>query len=59
MLRLLADFKFYPDQNKLIKEAATEITLSKKECELLVIVCELRPNEITKTRRINQARMGR
>lgn len=29
----IGTYKFYPEQNKLIKEA-TEITLSKKECEL-------------------------
>jgi len=39
-------FKFYPEQNKLIKEA-TEISLSKKECELLALfVAE--PNQIIK-----------
>ncbi len=32
----LGNFKFYPDQNKLIRERV-EITLSKKECELLEI----------------------
>ncbi len=40
----LGSFKFYEDQNKLIKEAE-EITLSKKECELLAIFVA-RPNEI-------------
>lgn len=39
-------FRFYPDQNKLVKEAE-EINLSKKECELLSIFI-LRPNEIIK-----------
>ncbi len=39
-------FKFYPEQNKLIKEAE-EIALSKKECELLALFAE-RPNEIIK-----------
>ncbi|NOQ92074.1 MAG: winged helix family transcriptional regulator, partial [Flavobacteriaceae bacterium] len=39
-------FKFYPDQNKLVKEAI-EISLSKKECELLAIFIE-NPNQIIK-----------
>lgn len=39
-------FKFYPEQNKLMKEAV-EITLSKKECELLAIFVT-KPNEIIK-----------
>ena len=39
-------FKFYPEQNKLIKEAE-EIALSKKECELLALFVE-RPNEVIK-----------
>lgn len=39
-------FKFYPDQNKLVKEAI-EISLSKKECELLTIFIE-NPNQIIK-----------
>lgn len=39
-------FKFYPEQNKLIKEA-TEIALSKKECELLAIFVA-NPNQIVK-----------
>jgi len=34
--KTLGSFRFYPDQNKLIKEAE-EIPLSKKECELLEI----------------------
>ncbi|SDS33908.1 Transcriptional regulatory protein, C terminal [Formosa sp. Hel1_31_208] len=42
----IGSFKFYPDQNKLVKEA-TEISLSKKECELLAIFIS-RPNEIIK-----------
>ena len=33
---ILGSFQFYPDQNKLVKQA-TEISLSKKECELLAI----------------------
>ncbi|WP_298417780.1 winged helix-turn-helix domain-containing protein [uncultured Kordia sp.] len=40
----LGSFQFYPDQNKLIKEA-TEISLSKKECELLKIFIA-NPNQI-------------
>ena len=42
----IGHFKFYPEQNKLIKEA-TEISLSKKECELLAIFVE-NPNQIIK-----------
>jgi len=42
----LGIFKFYPEQNKLVKQA-TEISLSKKECELLEIFIS-RPNEIIK-----------
>lgn len=42
----LGVFQFYPDQNKLVKQAV-EISLSKKECELLAIFVE-RPNEIIK-----------
>ncbi len=42
----LGSFKFYPEQNKLIKEAE-EIALSKKECELLAIFIE-RPNTVIK-----------
>ncbi|NQX78585.1 winged helix-turn-helix domain-containing protein [Gilvibacter sp.] len=40
----LGDFRFYPDQNKLVK-AAVEIGLSNKECELLAILVET-PNQI-------------
>ncbi|WP_430411040.1 winged helix-turn-helix domain-containing protein [Kordia sp.] len=40
----LGSFQFYPSQNKLIKEA-TEISLSKKECELLKIFIA-NPNQI-------------
>ena len=40
----IGSFKFYHEQNKLVKEA-TEINLSKKECELLSIFIE-RPNQI-------------
>jgi len=39
-------FKFYPEQNKLVKEAV-EIGLSKKECELLALFVA-RPNQIIK-----------
>ena len=39
-------FQFYPEQNKLVKQA-TEISLSKKECELLAIFAA-NPNQIIK-----------
>lgn len=39
-------FKFYPEQNKLVKKA-TEISLSRKECELLAIFVA-NPNQIIK-----------
>ena len=39
-------YRFYPDQNKLVKEAI-EISLSKKECELLAIFVA-NPNQIIK-----------
>jgi DNA-binding response OmpR family regulator len=42
----IGKYKFYPEQNKLIKEAA-EINLSKKECELLTIFIA-QPNQIIK-----------
>jgi len=42
----LGKFKFYPEQNKLVKEAV-EISLSKKECELLSIFIA-KPNQIIK-----------
>ncbi len=42
----LGIFKFYPKQNKLVKEAE-EISLSKKECELLEIFIA-NPNQIIK-----------
>jgi len=42
----LGSFKFYPEQNKLVKEAV-EIGLSKKECELLALFIE-NPNQIIK-----------
>ena len=42
----LGKFKFYPEQNKLVKEAV-EISLSKKECELLSVFIA-KPNQIIK-----------
>ncbi len=42
----IGSFQFYPEQNKLVK-AATEISLSKKECELLEIFVA-HPNQIIK-----------
>lgn len=42
----LGHFKFYPEQNKLVKETV-EISLSKKECELLAIFIA-NPNQIIK-----------
>ncbi len=42
----LGRFKFYPEQNKLIKEAI-EIGLSRKECELLAILVA-QPNQTIK-----------
>lgn len=42
----LGSFTFYPDQNKLVKEAQ-EIPLSKKECELLEIFIAA-PNQVIK-----------
>ncbi|WP_340155850.1 winged helix-turn-helix domain-containing protein [uncultured Winogradskyella sp.] len=42
----LGSFKFYPEQNKLVKEAE-EIALSKKECELLTLLVT-KPNQIIK-----------
>lgn len=42
----LGIFSFYPEQNKLVKEAV-EIGLSKKECELLAIFVA-QPNQIIK-----------
>jgi len=42
----LGSFKFYPEQNKLVK-AASEISLSKKECELLALFVA-QPNQIIK-----------
>ena len=42
----IGSFCFYPDQNKLVKEAE-EISLSKKECELLALFVAS-PNQIIK-----------
>lgn len=42
----IGSYRFFPDQNKLVKEAV-EITLSKKECELLAIFVAA-PNQIIK-----------
>ena len=42
----IGSFYFYPDQNKLVKEQV-EITLSKKECELLEVFVA-NPNQIIK-----------
>jgi len=42
----IGSFQFYPEQNKLVK-AATEISLSRKECELLAIFVA-NPNQIIK-----------
>lgn len=43
---ILGSFQFYPEQNKLVKQAE-EISLSKKECELLEIFVA-NPNQIIK-----------
>jgi len=42
----IGSFRFYPEENKLVKEAE-EISLSKKECELLAILIA-HPNQIVK-----------
>ena len=42
----IGGFQFYPEQNKLVKQA-TEISLSRKECELLTIFVAS-PNQIIK-----------
>ena len=42
----IGSYRFYPDQNKLVK-ATEEISLSKKECELLAIFIA-NPNQIIK-----------
>lgn len=46
-------FYFYPEQNKLVKQA-TEISLSKKECEILALFVE-RPNQIIKRDELTKA----
>lgn len=43
---IIGSFQFYPEQSKLVK-SATEISLSKKECELLEIFVA-HPNQIIK-----------
>jgi hypothetical protein len=48
----IGKYKFYPEQNKLIKEAA-EISLSKKECELLTIFIA-QPNQIIKREELSK-----
>lgn len=42
----IGSFQFYPEQNKLVKQAE-EINLSKKECEILALFIE-KPNQIIK-----------
>ena len=42
----IGSFRFFPEQNKLVKQSE-EISLSRKECELLAIFVE-RPNEVIK-----------
>lgn len=42
----LGHFKFYPDQHKLVT-SATEISLSNKECELLILFMQA-PNQVIK-----------
>ena len=46
-------FHFYPEQNKLVKQA-TEISLSKKECEILALFVE-RPNKVIKRDELTKA----
>ena len=48
----LGSFQFYPEQNKLVKQAE-EISLSKKECELLSIFIE-KPNQIIKREELSK-----
>lgn len=48
----LGSFHFYPEQNKLVKQAE-EISLSKKECELLSIFIE-KPNQIVKREELSK-----
>ena len=49
----IGSFHFYPEQNKLVKKA-TEISLSKKECEILALFVE-RPNQIIKRDELTKA----
>ncbi|MEJ2114387.1 MAG: winged helix-turn-helix domain-containing protein, partial [Flavobacteriaceae bacterium] len=49
----LGSFQFYPNQNKLVKQA-TEINLSRKECELLELFVA-RPNQIIKRDELTKA----
>ncbi len=42
----IGSFQFYPEQNKLVKQAQ-EISLSRKECEILAIFID-KPNQIIK-----------
>jgi len=49
----LGSFQFYPNQNKLVKQAA-EISLSRKECELLELFVA-RPNQIIKRDELTKA----
>ncbi|HMC01897.1 MAG TPA: winged helix-turn-helix domain-containing protein [Flavobacteriaceae bacterium] len=49
----LGSFNFYPEQNKLVKQA-TEISLSRKECELLELFVA-RPNQIIKRDELTKA----
>lgn len=46
IIQKIGSFSFYPDQNKLVKEAQV-IALSKKECELLALFVA-HPNQIIK-----------
>ncbi len=49
----LGSFRFYPEQNKLVKEAK-ELPLSPKECELLAIFVT-RPNEVIKREELTKS----
>ena len=48
----LGSFRFYPEENKLVKEAQ-DIPLSNKECELLAILIS-RPNQIVKREELSK-----
>lgn len=50
---VFGSFHFYPEQNKLVKQA-TEISLSKKECEILALFVE-RPNQVIKRDELTKA----